>query len=88
MVVFAGDIIVLEIDAKKSFFFKNKNFLKSQKIIEEKESGDLLISYKVTQYRELDELIKKWIPFIKVVEPKELRERLKSELTEYLQTSF
>lgn len=78
--------VVLEVDASKAFFFKNKNFLKSQTIIKEREDGNLLISYKVTQFKELDELIKKWIPYIRVVEPIALKEQLKSELSEYLRS--
>jgi len=76
---------VLEVDAKKAFYFKNKNFLKSQKIIETKENGNLLISYQVTQDIELEELVKRWIPHVKVIEPASLREKIERDLRKYLQ---
>jgi len=75
---------VLEVDAEKAYFFKNKNFLKSQKIIETKEDGNLLISYQVTQDIELEELVKRWIPYVKVIEPVSLREKIERDLREYL----
>lgn len=76
--------IVLEVDNSKAFFFKAKKFLSSQQIIEEKENGNLLISYQVTQELEIEELIKKWLPYVKVIAPLSLKERLESELRAYL----
>jgi len=33
---------------------------------------------------EVEELIKKWIPYIKIIEPLSLKEKIESELKEYL----
>ena len=60
--------VILEVDESKAFYFENKKYLKSQELIEKKENGNLLLSFKVTQEMEIEELIKKWIPFVKVVE--------------------
>lgn len=76
--------VVLEIDRSKAFYFEAKNYLKSQSILEKKENGNLLVSYKVTQLLELKELIHRWIPFVKVISPLALKEELHQELTEYL----
>ncbi len=76
--------IVLEVDKQKAFFFKAKKHLKSQETVEEKSDGTLVISYKVTQEKEVEELIKKWIPYIKVIQPISLKKKIKSELREYL----
>jgi predicted DNA-binding transcriptional regulator YafY len=76
--------IVLEVDKSKAFFFESKKYLKSQEIIEKKENGNLLLSFKVTQEMEIEELIKRWIPFVKVVEPISLKEKIESELKQYL----
>ena len=76
--------ILLEVDSSKAYFFKNKNFLKSQKILEEKENGNLLVSYKVTQDLEIEELVKRWLPHIKVIEPISLKKKIEDELKEYL----
>lgn len=76
--------IILEVDASKAYFFKNKKFLKSQEIVEEKTNGNLIISYKITQELEVDELIKRWIPHVRVIEPISLKNKIYEELKAYI----
>jgi len=76
--------VILEVDKSKAFFFKSKNFLTSQQILETKENGNLLISYHVTQEIEVEELIKRWLPYVKVIEPLSLKEKIEGELKGYL----
>ena len=65
--------ILLEVDVKKAFFFKSKKFLSSQKIVDEKDNGNLIISYQVTQELEIEELIKKWLPYVYILKPLSLK---------------
>ena len=76
--------IQLEVNSKKAFFFKSKKYLKSQNIDEIKEDGSLIVSYKVTQEMEVEELIKRWIPHVKVIKPLSLKQKIEDELKEYL----
>lgn len=76
--------VVLEIDKSKTTHFKMKKHLKSQTILGEKENGNLLIGFRVTQEKEMEELIMKWIPHITVVEPDSLRENIKKSIKIYL----
>lgn len=76
--------VVLEVDESRAFFFKSKKYLKSQNIIETKENGNLIIKYRVTQEREIEELIKRWIPYVKVISPISLKEKINLELKNYL----
>lgn len=76
--------IELEIDKSKVPYFEIKNFLPSQKIIDRKENGNMLISYIVTQEIEIEELIKKWIPHIKIIKPNSLEEKIKYDLQYWL----
>ncbi|CAA6818180.1 MAG: Unknown protein [uncultured Sulfurovum sp.] len=76
--------IILEVSTEKAKFFKAKKYLPSQQILEEKEDGTLIISYTVTQEIELEELIKKWIPFLKVLSPLSLKEKIENDLRNYL----
>ena len=76
--------VVLEVDKSKAYFFKSKKFLKSQTILEEKENGNLLLGFKVTQEREMEELIMKWIPYLKVIEPIELKDKIERMIKAYL----
>lgn len=76
--------VLLEVDSQRAFYFKSKNYLKSQEIVSEKENGNLLVKFKITQKREIEELIKKWIPYVKVIEPLSLKQKIEDELKEYL----
>ncbi len=76
--------IKLEVNSKKAFFFKSKQYLKSQEILETKDDGTLIVGYKVTQEYEVEELIKRWIPYVKVISPLSLKNKIESELKEYL----
>ena len=76
--------VIIEVVSKKAFYFSSKNYLSSQEIIEKKENGNLLIKYSVTQEIEVVELIKKWIPYVKVIEPLSLKNSIENELKEYL----
>ena len=76
--------IVVEINKSKASYFTYKNYFKSQKILETKENGNLVISYEMTQFMEIESFIKSWLPFMKVIEPIELKDKIERELREYL----
>ncbi|WP_428739698.1 helix-turn-helix transcriptional regulator [Sulfurimonas sp.] len=65
-------------------YFKLKKHLTSQKIIEEKEDGTLIVSFEVSHDEDVDNLIKAWIPYIEVLTPKRLRDKIIKELSTYL----
>ncbi len=76
--------ILVEVDEKKAHFFETKKFLPSQNIEEKLSNGNLLISFKVTQELEVEDLIKKWLPNLKIIEPLSLDEKIKSDIQKYL----
>ena len=76
--------VILEVDESRAYHFENKKHLKSQEILEKKDNGNLLLSFKITKEIEIEELIKRWIPFVKVVEPKSLKKKIKDDLVIFL----
>jgi predicted DNA-binding transcriptional regulator YafY len=76
--------VEVEVDSKKAYFFKAKKYLKSQEILKEKENGNLIINFKVTQEREVETLIKGWLPYLKVLTPISLKNKIENELKQYL----
>lgn len=68
--------VILEVDASKARYFIAKKYLTSQKIVEKKENGNLLVGYTVTQESEVEEIVKKWMPFVNVIEPISLKNSL------------
>ncbi|MAD41923.1 MAG: hypothetical protein CL623_05975 [Arcobacter sp.] len=76
--------IILEVDVSKAFYFNAKKYLKSQELLEVKENGNLLIKFRVTQTLEVKELIKRWIPHLKVIEPISLKNDIELEVKKFL----
>ena len=77
-------VVKVEVDKSKAHFFEDKKFLPSQIIEKKLDNGNLQISYIVTQEMEAEELIKKWIPFMRVMEPIRLDEKIRSDMRKYL----
>jgi len=76
--------VKIEVEKDKAHFFKLKKHLNSQKILETKPNGNLIISYNVTQEKEIEELIKKWIPHIRIIEPQTIKENIQKQIDKYL----
>ncbi len=76
--------VVVEVHPSRALYFKAKKYLPSQKIIEEKEDGTLVLSFTVTQELEMVDIVKRWIPHVKVVSPISLREEINKDILEYL----
>ncbi|MDF1875976.1 WYL domain-containing protein [Sulfurimonas sp. SAG-AH-194-I05] len=76
--------VIVEVSSAKARFFKAKKFLPSQQVVETKEDGTLVLSFKVTQEMEMEELVKKWLPHVVVIEPLTLIEKIENEIKEYL----
>lgn len=76
--------VLVEVDSQKAKYFKLKKFLPSQRILQTKENGSILLAYRVTQEMEMEELVKKWIPHMRVIEPLSLKEKIEEDLKRYL----
>ena len=74
--------VILKINPSVKRFFLQKKFLSSQKIIENKEY--LTLSFEITNDMEILPLVKKWLPNIKIISPKTLKDKFNEELKSYL----
>lgn len=75
--------VTLQIGNEAKEYFKRKESLSNQKIIDQNETH-FIISTKISYDDEILKLVKYWIPYIKIVKPKYLKEKLDIELREYL----
>lgn len=71
----------LKISAQKARFFKAKKFFKSQMIEKSLENGDIIVSYKITNFNEIKSFILSWLGSVEILEPK----ALKNEINELLE---
>ena len=72
--------------SKVAKYFKpnmKKHFL-SEKYIKENSDGSVEFTVEFTQAMEVLPFVKKWLPDIKIISPKHLKEQLESELKQYL----
>lgn len=76
--------VILEIKSEALTYFKRKNFLPNYKILNEN-NHSITISTKVAYDDEALRVVKYWLPFIKIIEPKSLKEKFNILLKKYLQ---
>ncbi|HIP26542.1 MAG TPA: WYL domain-containing protein [Flavobacteriaceae bacterium] len=76
--------VILKIDSSIAQFFKRRKVLVSQKIVEEYEDGSLLISTQMTFEDEVLQLVRSMIPYIWIVSPSTLQDKLENSLEVYL----
>lgn len=79
--------VLVEIDACKPGYFRSKKHLPSQTLLEEKENENLIYSFMVTQELEVEELVKRWLPNMKVISPLSLKEKIIQDITNYLKVN-
>lgn len=68
--------VVIETDPGISQYFLRKKLFPTQKIIEKKNDGSLVVEFMVGAIEELEFFLKQWIPYIKVIEPRDFSRRL------------
>jgi predicted DNA-binding transcriptional regulator YafY len=65
-------------------FFMKKKYLPSQKIVHTFDNGDIEIHYTITNPREIEELIIKWLPKVEILSPRNLQKMIKRTLKKKL----
>ena len=80
-----GYKVVIKVYPEIAYYFKQRNFLQSQKIIQEFEDGTLHISFEITHDEDIDNIIKSWLPHIEVIEPKYFKQKILQELQQYIE---
>ena len=74
--------ITVKLRANKSIrrYFLLKNYLPSQKVTKTYENGDVLVEYNITNLRELEELVIKWLPRIEIISPQRFKKHIQNVL--------
>lgn len=76
--------VIIKVYKEIAIYFKNKEFLESQKILKENEDGSLEISFEVSNDEDIDNIIKSWLPHVEILEPQRFRHKLICELEDYV----
>ncbi len=76
--------VIMEIDNQVSKFFKMKPISNTQKIIDEDEKK-LTICVLASSDWEIIPIVKSWIPFVKVLSPLRIQDKVKEEIKKFLE---
>jgi len=77
-------VVKLRVEVPIRRYFQRKKYLPSQKIVHTFENGDIEVHYTITNFREVEDLIIKWLPRIRVIAPRNLQKMLKRSLRQKL----
>ncbi|MGE8561686.1 MAG: helix-turn-helix transcriptional regulator [Acinetobacter sp.] len=76
--------VILSVHPEVAIYFKQRRIFSEQVILEELETGELLISCQIRHPKELNPLVRYWIPHVKIVKPEHLQQELDASLQGYL----
>ena len=76
--------VTIKVEQDIAYYFKAKKVLPTQEILKENSDGSLIISFEVTHYEDIDNIIKAWLPNIKVLDPTNYQEKIINELEGYI----
>lgn len=76
--------VSLKVAAKVAHYFKQREYFPEQKIIKEDKDGNLTLTTKISKSEEILMIIFHWIPYIKVISPKEIEKAVKDTIKNYL----
>lgn len=75
--------VTMKVDAEVASFFKRQSYFPLQKIIKEEKSGELLIEGTVCQGMEAIAVVLRWIPHVRVLKPREIKEEVQRKIGVY-----
>jgi predicted DNA-binding transcriptional regulator YafY len=77
--------VVLSIAPEVAPFFRRRQLIANQQIIEERPDGGLLLSARVGHLNQVLPHVRYWIPNIRIVSPEGMQQQLDEELRAYLE---
>ena len=75
---------MIKVDASVAHYFTRRNLLPNQETIRKLENGELLLSCKNIHELEIIPSVQYWIPFLTIVSPNDLQERMIVKLKDYM----
>lgn len=75
----------IRVDTEVSKYFYAKNYLPSQKIIEQNQFGQIIVEYQITNFLEIEQLLTQWAGNIDILEPRSLKRYIRKQLERKLE---
>ncbi|MCX5824676.1 MAG: WYL domain-containing protein, partial [Deltaproteobacteria bacterium] len=72
--------VVIAVDKSCAGYFRRRKVYPHQEIKEERGNGSIVVSFNVGSLDEIINILKSWLPYIKILQPEELKNILLSEM--------
>ena len=79
-------VVKLRVEVPIRRYFMKKKYLPSQEVVHTFDNGDIEVHYTITNPREIEELIIKWLPRIHIISPRNLEKMIKRTLKKKLES--
>ena len=76
--------IIIKVESNVSHYFLRRNLLPNQKLVHKLDDGGLLLSCENVNEQEIVPLVQYWIPYLMIVSPSHLQEKMVINLQKYL----
>lgn len=73
------------VDEECAPYFERKILFPTQKIEQVDEDGQIVVSFQVGCYEEIIHFLKSWLPYIKILEPEDLKEEIVEQMKEWIE---
>ena len=76
--------VILSVHPDVAIYFKQRRIFPEQAVLNESETGELVISCQIRHQKQLNPLVRYWIPYLKIIKPAHLQQELDDSLQGYL----
>lgn len=76
--------VIIKVDAKVSHYFLRRDLLPNQEVVHQSDDNTLLLLCKNINEQEIIPLVQYWMPFLTIVSPTELQEKMVKNIQKYI----
>ena len=76
--------VLIEVNPKAADYFKRRKIFPTQEIKETRPDGSLIVSLKVGHFGEVQEILKSWLPNLRIIGPEALRKSFVAEISRWM----
>lgn len=79
--------VLIRVQPEVTVFFEERRLFPEQRIEQEAETGELVISCQIRHEMQLLPLVRYWLPYVKIIEPIHFQQKLEQDLQGYLRSA-
>jgi len=76
--------VLIEVNPKAADYFRRRKIFPTQEIKETRPDGSLIVSLKVGHFGEIREILKSWLPNVRILTPEKVKALFTNEIVKWL----